>query len=159
MKRSYALSAIMLALGVGAAPALGQSAPPPLPQLTAEQSSQVQQRIDAYRRATEARVSLGEITHDEADRLVNWREWQIAEQVAAVAQQPYDSPPPDYYGQVPPDYVPGPRDYVGDAPLYYGPYYRYPAPYYAAPRPSYRYWGPSICAGGFGSHFGGRICF
>lgn len=34
--------------------------------------------------------------------------------------------------------------------------YRYPAPYYGAPYP---YFGPSVCAGGSGHHFGGRICF
>ena len=154
MKRWIALSAVSLALAAGAAPALGQSAPPPLPQLTPQQSSEVQQRVDAYRRATDERVARGEITADEAERLVGWREWQIAQQVAGIAASPpevvYDSPPPDYYDS-------RPRDYIVEAPVY-GPYYRYPAPYYYAPRPYY-YWGPAVCAGGFGRHFGGRICF
>jgi hypothetical protein len=46
-----------------------------------------------------------------------------------------------------------PRYYV---PSYPYPY-PYPAPYYWGPRPYY--YGPSICAGGFGHHFGGRVCF
>ena len=48
---------------------------------------------------------------------------------------------------------------VEPPPRYYVPYYpyAYPAPYYWGTRPYY--YGPSICAGGFGHHFGGRICF
>ena len=70
---------------------------------------------------------------------------------------------PDYRESVPPDYRDGaPPDYyaVDPAPAYV-PYYS-PAvpyyPYYYGPRP-YAYWGPSVCAGGFGRHFGGRVCF
>ena len=58
--------------------------------------------------------------------------------------------PPDYYEPRPPD-----RYAVEPA---YGPAYRYGAPYDRGPHP-YAYWGPSVCAGGFGHHFGGRICF
>ena len=64
-----------------------------------------------------------------ADNLLDWREWQIA------------APPPPRR-----DYVVAPRPY----------YYRNPAPYHGAPYP---YFGPSVRAGGFGHHFGGRICF
>jgi hypothetical protein len=180
MKRLFALAGITLALSAGISPALAQSSPPPLPELTAQQSATVQQRLDAYRRQTEARVSHGEITPDEADNLLKWREWQIARQVAGVARapQPNSDVPPDYQAaqqpsNVPPDYYGAPQpsgdvppDYYGPPPQpgyvvvqpapYYGPYYRYRAPYWG---PYPYYWGPSVCAGGFGRHFGGRICF
>jgi hypothetical protein len=163
MKRSIALSALAIALACGS-PALAQSSPPPLPELTPEQSQTVEQRLDAYRTQTEQRVSRGEITSDEADRLIAWREWQIARQVAGGASAAPSDVPPDYRPPPgPADYAaPVPRDYVVvQPPPYYGPYYRYPAPYsvpyYAPPRPYY--WGPAVCAGGFGRHFGGRICF
>lgn len=155
MKRLVALSGITLALLAVGPSARAQSSPPPLPALTAQQSSTVKQRLDLYRRETEGRVTRGEITADEADRLLKWREWQIARQVAGASAAPpataYDSPPPDYYEQRPPDYV-----VVEPPPPYYGPYYRYATPYWE-PRPYY--WGPAICAGGFGRHFGGRLCF
>jgi len=155
MKHWIALSAVALALGVASASARAQASPPPLPELTPQQSADVQQRVDAYRRDTEARVARGEITPDEADRLVQWREWQLAQQAAGLAPSApriaYDAPPPDYYDA-------RPRQYAGAEPPYYGPYYRYPAPYYYGPGPYY-YWGPTVCAGGFGHHFGARFCF
>ncbi|HET8876916.1 MAG TPA: hypothetical protein VFO53_11350 [Casimicrobiaceae bacterium] len=171
MKRLFVLSGFTVALLSGVPCALAQSSPPPLPSLTPQQSATLEQRLDSYRQQTDARASRGEITADEADRLIRWREWQIARQVAGVSstQRPgarsdvppdYVEPPPRDYGEsVPPDYVEAPsRDYVVvEPPPYYGPYYRYPAPYYWGPR-SY-YWGPAVCAGGFGRHFGGRICF
>jgi hypothetical protein len=152
MKRLIALSGFTMALLCGPA-AIAQSSPPPLPQLTPEQSQTVEKRLDLYRRETEGRVSSGEISAAEADRLLAWREWQIARQVAGLTSVPTSSDvPPDYYP------APAPRDYVVvEPPPYYGPYYRYPVPYYYAPRPYY--WGPAVCAGGFGRHFGGRICF
>jgi hypothetical protein len=179
MKRLFALSGIAIALLAGVPCALAQSSPPPLPSLTPQQSATLEQRLDSYRRQTEDRVSRGEITADEADRLIKWREWQIARQVAGGSSTPRpgarsdvppdyvepqprayaESVPPDYVSSVPPAYVEAPsREYVVvEPPPYYGPYYRYPAPYYWGPR-SY-YWGPAVCAGGFGRHFGGRICF
>lgn len=168
MKRLIALSGFVVALLTGTPFALAQSSPPPLPALTPQQSATVQQRLDLYRRETEGRVARGEITADEADRLLGWREWQIARQVAGVSTPPPSTAqadvPPDYY-QVPSrEYVPPrevvvepPPEVVVEPPPYYGPYYRYPAPYYWGPRPYY--WGPAVCAGGFGRHFGGRICF
>jgi hypothetical protein len=152
MKRLFALGAITLALAAGAPLAIAQSSPPPLPALTAQQSAAVQQRLESYRKQTEARVSRGEITPDEAENLLKWREWQIARQVAGVV------PAPQASSDVPPDYYEAPRrDYVVVQPApYYGPYYRYPAPYWG---PYPYYWGPAVCAGGFGRHFGGRICF
>jgi hypothetical protein len=155
MKRLFALSGFTLALLAVGPSAHAQSLPPPLPALNAQQSSAVNQRLDLYRRETAGRVTRGEISADEADRLLKWREWQIARQVVGTSAPPpataYDSPPPDYYEQRPPDYV-----VVEPPPPYYGPYYRYAAPYWG-PRPYY--WGPAICAGGFGRHFGGRLCF
>jgi hypothetical protein len=152
MKRLFALTAVTLALIAGMPFALAQSSPPPLPALTAQQSATVQQRLDTYRQQTEARVSRGEITPDEADNLLEWREWQIARQVAGI------TPAPPARSEVPPDYYEPPRrDVVVVQPApYYGPYYRYPAPYWGP----YPYYGdPAVCAGGFGRHFGGRICF
>ena len=167
MKRLFALSAVTVALSVGASIAHAQSSPPPLPALTAEQSATVDQRLGAYRQETEQRVARGEITRNEADNLLAWREWQIARQVAGddTSAARRDDVPPDYAGDATADarsdyYAPPPgsRDYaVAAPPPYYGPYYyRYPTPYYWGPYP---YFGPSVCAGGFGHHFGGRVCF
>lgn len=168
MRRLLALSAVAVALLVGASFAHAQSSPPPMPALAPEQSATVNQRLDAYRDETQRRVARGEITQNEADNLLAWREWQIARQIAATAPPSASrgDVPPDYTDEAPPDYsrdgappdvyAPPPprRDYVVVAPPPY--YYRYPAPYYGAPYP---YFGPSVCAGGFGHHFGGRICF
>lgn len=177
MKRLIALSGVTLALLAIAPPVVAQSLPPPLPTLTTPQSSDVQQRLAPYSAATHARVSRGEITPDEANRLVRWREWQLAQQAVGQTRLPgyaqgapadYDARPayavpPDYNAgpayAVPPDYDEPPAAYYPVEPVpYYGPYYRYAAPYYRGPRP-YAYWGPAVCAGGFGRHFGGRICF
>lgn len=161
MKRLMVLTGLTLTLLGGAMTARAQSSPPPLPQMTAQQSATVQQRLDPYRQETEGRVARGEITADEADRLLQWREWQLARQVTGGAVR--DGPvagdvPPDYYEARPRDYVETrPPQYVVEPPPYYGPYYRYAPPPYWGPRPYY--WGPAICAGGFGRHFGGRICF
>jgi len=173
MKHLFALSGFALALCIAAPVASAQSIPPPLPSLTQPQAQELAAQMDGYRRATDARVVRNEITADEAARLVKWREWQIARQIAAARPAPvppttanagdYPPVPPDYRESVPPDYRDGaPSDYyaVDPAPAYV-PYYS-PAvpyyPYYYGPRP-YAYWGPSVCAGGFGRHFGGRVCF
>lgn len=156
MKHLIALSVIALAWTALPAPAAAQASPPALPELTQQQSQDLAARMEPYRRETDARVARGEITPDEAARLVEWREWQMARQITGAAAAPrYGDAPPDYYEARPRDY-----SVAEPAPLYppyYVPYYRYyPAPYYARP---YAYWGPSICAGGFGRNFGGRICF
>ncbi len=164
MKHLIAISGIAAALVAASTPTWAQSStPPPLPTLTQQQAQDLHARTDAYRRATDQRVARGELNPDEAARLVAWREWQIARQIAS-ARTPTtpgdDGVPPDYASQ-PRDYdASRPRDYyvVEPAPVYTPYYYRYPAPYYWGPRP-YAYWGPSICAGGFGRHFGGRVCF
>jgi hypothetical protein len=161
MKRLFALTGLTIALLAAAPFALAQSSPPALPALTPEQSASVERRLDLYRKETEGRVSRGEISADEADRLLQWREWQIARQVSDASSAPprsgQDDVPPDYREPPVRESV-APRDYALVAPAPYpGPYYPSPAPYYAAPRPYY--WGPAVCAGGFGHHFGGRICF
>ena len=174
MKHLFALSGFAVVLGVASSIASAQSIPPPLPSLTQAQSQELDSRMDGYRRATDTRVARNEITANEAARLVQWREWQIAQQIAATRPAPVPATtagapadnsqvPPDYRESAPPDYRDGaPPDYyaVEPAPLY-APYYS-PAvpyyPYYYGPQP-YAYWGPSVCAGGFGRHFGGRICF
>jgi hypothetical protein len=140
-----------------AATAAAGSAPPPLPQLTAAQSAEVRQEVARYRADTEARVASGEITPDEAELLIAWREWQLARQIAGLAPRPpqqvivaptYSAPysaPAPYYG---PYYGP----YSAPAP-YYGPYY---GPYYAPRAPVY--WGLSLCAGGAYRSGWGSIC-
>src|SRR5678815_3243722 len=83
-----AFSAFALGLGLTAAPASAQSSPPALPALTQQQMQDVNTQMDAYRRATDARVARNEISPDEAARLVQWREWQIAQQVASARPAP-----------------------------------------------------------------------
>jgi hypothetical protein len=123
-----------------------QSDPPPLPSLTAQQTSQVQQEVARYRADTEARVARGEITPDESERLIAWREWQLAQQAAGLAPRP-----PQLVERtiVAPAY---PAPYYGPWP-YYGPYY---GPYYAPRAPVY--WGLSLCAGRAYRSGWGSVC-
>ena len=138
MKRS--VIALVLAAGMAAValPAAAQSAPPALPSLTAEQSENLNRELTRYRQDVDARVARAEMTPDEAQRLVEWRRWQLARQIAGLS----DPEPPRVIVQ---------RQYVYPAPpLYaYDPWYR---PYY---------WGPrlSVCAGGWGRHSFGSVCF
>jgi hypothetical protein len=138
-RKSLCALALAAALALPAAVS-AQSTTPATPELTPEQSAQVQQQLAGERRTMEARVARGEVTPDEAERFLGWREWQIAQQIAGVAAppaQPVESPPPHYV-------------------------YSYPAPYYYGPPPYWGpryYWGPVVCAGGWGHHVGGRVCF
>ena len=152
---------------------------PPMPSLDTNQSAEVQRQLAPYRTQIDARVTRGEITPDEAGRLLQWREWQIAQQVARTASRSapvYDqAPPPDYdQGQSAGDQGPPSgaqpyqaQPYYGQQPYaqpYYAPYYGpyYAPPYYYAPRyyaPAPYYWGTRICAGGWGHHGGARVCF
>lgn len=128
-----------------ARPSPGAAGAPQLPQLDATQQAEVQRQMDLYRSEVDGRVQRGEITGDEANRLLRWREWQITQQVAGLAP-----PPGPIYEEAPAPVV---REYYRPYPYYvpyYGPAYYAPAPYY---------WGARICAGGFGHHFGGRFCF
>ena len=150
------------ALAQSATPAPYSAAPPPQasqnapagPQLDAAQAAEVKRQVDQYRAEVDGRIARGELTPVEAGRLMQWREWQITQQVMGMA------PPP---GPIAED-VPAPvtREYAYRPYYtpYYAPYYA-PYPYYgpAYYRPAPYYWGASVCAGGFGHHFGGRICF
>lgn len=147
MKR-LAVTFALVALAGHAAVAGAQSSPPPLPSMTAEQSADLQRQMDLYRTEINGRVARGEISAAEGDRLLKWREWQIAQQVTGTAPPGpiAESTPP----VVRPYYYAPPPAVVYPAPYYYAPYYYAPRPYY---------WGASVCAGGFGRHFGGRFCF
>ncbi len=141
--KSLATLATAYAVATLSALACAQSTPPSSPPLNAAQSQQVQQQLDLYRREVDARLARGDLTADEAQRLLQWREWQLAQQAAGLVRTMPSTPP---------DYAPPPATVVVPAPR---PYYGYPyyAPYYAAPAP---WWGISVCAGrawrnGFGS--------
>ena len=153
MKR-LTLTLILSALTTLPTIAGAQDSPPPLPQLTAEQSTRVQSEIARYRSDTEARVARGEILPDEAERLIAWREWQLAQQAAGLAPRPPVTvertvvAPAPYYA---PYYRPYYGPYSGP---YYGPNY---GPYYGPSAPVY--WGLSFCGGGGGRHGWGSVCF
>ncbi|MEP7208204.1 MAG: hypothetical protein ABI920_14800 [Casimicrobiaceae bacterium] len=119
--------------------------PPALPALSPEQSANLNAEMTRYREWVDGRQARNEISAEEAQRLVEWRHWQLARQIAGLA-----APAPRVVVQ---------REYVYPAydPWYrpYDPWYR---PYYYAPR---AYYGPrvSFCAGGFGRHSFGSLCF
>lgn len=156
----------LVAAGLASAlalPALAQPAPPvggppvssatpPLPALSPEQSASLDQEMERVQREVDDRIARGELQPEEAQRLLDWRRWQLARQIAGLAQPPAEPPrivaQRDYAAPPPPTYYGAP---------YYGPYY---GPYYAPP-PRYYYYGPrvSLCAGGFGHHAFGSICF
>ena len=141
MKRMITVVALATLLVVPTA-LLAQESMPSMPPLSAGQAQQVQREMDAYRRETDARVARGEITPDEAQRLLQWREWQLAQQAAGLAPAP--PPPTDRIVVAPPSLYP--------APWYYYPYPYY-APYYVAPG-----WGVSVCAGRAFHHGFGSFC-
>ena len=145
------IAAAMLAFAL-AAPAIASTMPPPLPTLDAAQSSRLDERMRLLRHEIDGRVSRGEMTASEAERLLAWREWQIARQIAGIAPPNPAYVTPNYPPQpgepgVPPDYRAAPP-----APLYYSA----PYPVYA-PWPAFG-WGATVCGGGFGRHFRAGIC-
>jgi hypothetical protein len=147
--RKYALMAALACACAGTGVARAQDVPP-LPPLTEAQAADVRQNLDAYRAETHARVARGEILPDDAERLLRWREWQLAQQAAGLAPPPTvptTSEPP-----VTPPYAAAP--YYPPRAYYGAPYYRPYPYYYGAPV----YFGASICAGGVGHNFAGRIC-
>ena len=141
-------------MSILATPSFAQADPPPLPALSPEQSAKLEPEVMHYQQEVEGRVARGEITQAEAQRLMAWRHWQLARQVAGLAPRPIEVAPvfvetTPYYGRP-----------------HYGSHYPYAAPYYREPRPyswgaDPNYWGPrfSICAGGFGRRTFGSICF
>ena len=123
MKR-LALAAALAAVLTGgyAAVAGAQSNPPALPPLNASQQALVQQQLDLYRTESDGRVARGEITADEAGRLLRWREWQLSQQALGLGP-PADAPPGPIAGDAPPPVT----RYVAP-PVYYAPAYPYYAP-------------------------------
>ncbi|MBS0326128.1 MAG: hypothetical protein JSS46_06215 [Proteobacteria bacterium] len=169
MKRAIAagmMGVAMLAVA-WSAPSVAGTMPPPLPSLDSTQSSRLDERMKLVRDEVEARVARGEVTATEAGRLLAWREWQIARQIAGLAPPPPEYITPNYPPQpgetgVPPDYratPPAPVYYTIPYPVY-APWRAYAWPYggYAAPWPPFA-WGATICGGGFGHHFRAGICF
>ena len=80
---------------------------------------------------------------DEAQRLVQWRQWQLAQQPPGLA--PPAPPPPERVALVP-------RAYPLPPPPVYPYPYCYPVPYYAP------WWGVSVCAGRAYRHGFGSFC-
>ena len=154
--KSLCFAFVLAGVLIGAPPlAMAQSNPAALPALTADQSANVEREMQLYRREVDDRVARREITPDEAQRLLGWREWQLAQQAAGLASPPR-------VAQRPPDAAPMSVDRLYD--YYPYTYYPYrPYPYYVAPGPYYwapwPYWGLSVCAGGWGHRWGGRVCF
>jgi len=156
---------------------------PPLPSMDANQSAEVQRLLAPYRTQIDARVASGEIAPQEAGRLLQWRERQIARQVVGNAAPPraaydhaappgspydpppqgtYNPPPQGAYDQAPPqgpyDQMPPPGAYAQaqpPVPYYPQPYYAPPyyGPYYAPPY----YYGPTYYRPA-PYYYGARIC-
>jgi hypothetical protein len=145
MKR-WAVTVAAATFAMMGRPSFAQDGVPAPPPLTAAQSQQVQSEMEAYRRETDARVTRGEITPDEAQRLLQWREWQLAQQAAGLA--PVPPPPSERVAVMPPGYAPPPA-------YYYPYYYPAPGPYYG---PYFAPWGLSVCAGRAYRHGFGSFC-
>jgi hypothetical protein len=67
--------------------AVGAQVPGPVsdaPALTDAQARDVQRELDRYRQDVQQRLAQGAITPDEAQRLVGWRQWQLAQQAAGA---------------------------------------------------------------------------
>ena len=127
------------------------SGPPGLPSLSPEQAANLNQEMTRYRQWVDERVARGELRPDEAQRLVEWRRWQLARQIAGLTEPEAPVVERRYAYREP---YPGPYN---NGPYYNGPYYG--GPYYAPPPPVY--YGPriSLCAGGGGHHAFGSVCF
>jgi hypothetical protein len=117
----------------------------------------VEQQTAKIRSEVEARVARGDMTPDEAERLIGWRRYQLEQQAAGQAPAPAiqerqqavaAAPRPYYAAPYPGPYYAAPYGYA------YGPYgYGYP---YGYPRYAP---GIAVCAGGVGHHFAGGVCF
>src|SRR5438067_6477230 len=150
MKRVIAAIAAAAAVMFADASFAQDAGAPASPPLSAEQAQQVQNELDAYRRETDARVARGDITRDEAQRLVQWRQWQLAQQAAGLA--PLPPPPSERVAAMPRAYpLPPPPVYLPPPSVYPSPYY-YSPPYYAP------WWGVSVCAGRAYRHGFGSFC-
>ena len=117
--------------------------------LTDEQQAYVDRTLESYKNEVDARLARGDITPDEAQRLLAWRQWQLAQQIAGTA------PPSNILeGQA-----------QADARRAAAP--PYPYPYYAPWGWGYGYFGPyapgpviygGVCVGGASHNFAGRVC-
>ena len=159
------IAAVMLAVSLSA-PAVASTMPPALPKLDAAQLSQLDGRMKLLRDEVEGRVRRGDLTAEEAERLLAWRKWQIARQIAGLAPPNPAYITPNYPPQlgetgVPPDYRAAPP-----AQLYYSvpyvvyppwPAYAWPDGWYGSPWPPFA-WGATVCGGGFGRHFRVGVC-
>jgi len=137
------LAALWIVTGAVGAQVPGPGPVSDAPALTDAQARDVQRELDRYRQDVQQRLAQGAITPDEAQRLVGWRQWQLAqlaagavapsqifEQQARVDAERATSPPP--YG-------------------YYNGY----APAYGATGVVR----PGVCAGGGGRGWTGSVCF
>lgn len=134
----------------GTAP--GDATPPASEQWVDQQTAKIRSDV-------EARVARGDMTPDEAERLIGWRRWQLEQQAAGQAPAPAILERQKAVATAPRTVVVAP----------------YPAPYYATPYGGYYYgpygygpYGPgylryapgiAVCAGGIGHHFAGGVCF
>lgn len=86
MTRSHPVALLAAALCLVAGVALAQSPAPvsAAPPLTEAQALDVQRELDAYRQDVQQRLAQGALTPDEAQRLLAWRQWQLAQQAAGT---------------------------------------------------------------------------
>jgi hypothetical protein len=145
MIRSFTLGLLAATLCIGANVSLAQSpAPvPDAPPLTEAQARDVQREIDAYRQEVQQRLAQGALTPDEAQRLIAWRQWQLAQQAAGAV-----APSQIFELQARADaeraaFVPPYAYYDGYAPAYGGVWVVRPA----------------VCAGRWGRGWAGNVCF
>jgi hypothetical protein len=143
MKAKLIMLALASVLAAGAGSALAQSGAPELPALSAEQKTNLDSEMRRIEADVDGRVARGELRPEEAERLLEWRRWQLARQIAGLV-------PPE------PPRVIVRHEYAPPPPVYYDPWY--PAPYWGRP---YYWYGPriSVCAGRWGRHSFGSLCF
>lgn len=150
IRRLFPLVAAMLALTALPAAAQTSTAAGSV-RLTEQEQAYVNNTLSAYKNEVDARLARGDITPDEAQRLLAWRQWQLSQQLAGTAPSSNI-----LEGQAPADAQRAaaprpPYPYPYYAPWGYGGYYA--APY--APGPAF-YGG--VCLGGASRNFAGRVC-
>jgi len=120
--------------------------------LTDEQQAYVDRTLETYKNEVDARLARGEITADEAQRLLAWRQWQLAQQIAGTA---------------PPSNILEGKAQADARRAAAPPSPPYPYPYYAPWGWGYGYYGPyapgpviygGVCVGGASHNFAGRVC-
>jgi hypothetical protein len=141
MKSFRCAASIVVTLAASAA--FAQSPVPDTPPLTPAQAQDVQRELDAYRQDVALRQAQGNVTAEEAQRLIMWRQYQLALQVTGTA-----TPSQIIERQAQAD---SERMAVTSA---YG-YYPGIAPLLGA------IWmlRPTVCAASAGHNWGGSVCF